>query len=241
MNVLVISASPNRDGLTAACAAAAVEGTLQAGGHAKEIRLNDLHIGRVRRVTTVGQCLNDHECQTQDDFQSLHARVRQADAYVIVTPVYWVSRANRPRRSWTVCAGARRRVKMRAACWQAGHCCGSSRGSGNGTVTCLLSMERWAQQVRARVFDLLPSTVGVENTSLPQSELQRRQWSEKQFGSQRDLLQEEPMFYFGVDYSWSPPDPAATMTASTDSTDRHSQGRPPGQPVLLPLDADDSD
>ena len=46
MNVLVISASPNRDGLTAACAAAAVEGVLQVGGHAEEIRLNDLQIGR---------------------------------------------------------------------------------------------------------------------------------------------------------------------------------------------------
>jgi hypothetical protein len=29
-------------------------------------------------------------------------------------------------------------------------------GSGNGTITCLLSMERWIQHVRARVFDLLP-------------------------------------------------------------------------------------
>ena len=31
-------------------------------------------------------------------------------------------------------------------------------GSGNGTVTCLLSMERWIQHVRARFFDLLPVT-----------------------------------------------------------------------------------
>ena len=28
-------------------------------------------------------------------------------------------------------------------------------GSGNGTVTCLLSMERWAQHVRANVWDLI--------------------------------------------------------------------------------------
>jgi hypothetical protein len=29
-------------------------------------------------------------------------------------------------------------------------------GSGNGTVTCLLSMERWIQHVKGRVFDLIP-------------------------------------------------------------------------------------
>ena len=29
-------------------------------------------------------------------------------------------------------------------------------GSGGGMITCLLSMERWIQHVRARVFDLIP-------------------------------------------------------------------------------------
>jgi hypothetical protein len=29
-------------------------------------------------------------------------------------------------------------------------------GSGNGMITCLLSMERWIDHVRARKFDLIP-------------------------------------------------------------------------------------
>jgi len=29
-------------------------------------------------------------------------------------------------------------------------------GSGGGMITCLLSMERWIQHVRARTFDLIP-------------------------------------------------------------------------------------
>ena len=45
MNVIVISSSPNKDGWAAACAVAAVEGVLLAGGHAEEVRLNDLQIG----------------------------------------------------------------------------------------------------------------------------------------------------------------------------------------------------
>ncbi|MGD9099751.1 MAG: hypothetical protein PVF45_04670 [Anaerolineae bacterium] len=40
MNVIVISSSPNKGGLTAACANAAVEGVRAAGGQAQEIRLN---------------------------------------------------------------------------------------------------------------------------------------------------------------------------------------------------------
>jgi multimeric flavodoxin WrbA len=41
MNVIVLSASPNVDGLTAACAAAAVEGARRAGAQVQEVRLND--------------------------------------------------------------------------------------------------------------------------------------------------------------------------------------------------------
>lgn len=90
MNVMVISSSPNKDGLTAACAAAAAEGVLLAGGHVEEVRLNDLQIGLCQACGDGwGTCLEDHECQVKDDFQPLHARVRQADAHVLVTPVYW--------------------------------------------------------------------------------------------------------------------------------------------------------
>jgi len=158
MNVIVVSSSPNKDGLTAACAAAAVEGVLQAGGYAEEIRLNDLHIGRCQACDNGwGKCLNDHECQTQDDFQSLHARVRQADAYVIVTPVYW----GEPSESAKAFLDRFRRCE--APCENESGLFGkpiiavaAAGGSGNGTITCLLSMERWIQHVRARVFDLLP-------------------------------------------------------------------------------------
>jgi len=45
MNIIVFSSSPNKDGLTAACAAAAVEGVHQAGGQAEEVRLNDRQVG----------------------------------------------------------------------------------------------------------------------------------------------------------------------------------------------------
>mgnify|MGYP000313862319 CR=1 FL=1 len=158
MNVLVISSSPNQEGLTAACAAAAAEGVRQAGGHAEEVRLNDLQVGMCQACGDGwGECLSRHECQMQDDFQALHARVRQADAIVLVTPVYWgemsesakaftdrLRRCEAPRGEASSLAG----VPVIAVA--------AAGGSGGGMITCLLSMERWIQHVRARVFDLIP-------------------------------------------------------------------------------------
>jgi multimeric flavodoxin WrbA len=158
MNVIVISSSPNRDGLTAACAAAAVEGVRLAGGRAEEVRLNDLQVGMCQACDNGwGTCLARHECQLEDDFQALHARVLEADAYVIVTPVYWGEMsesakafADRLRRCEAT-GGDESGLSGKPAIAVA-----AAGGSGNGTVTCLLSMERWLQHVNARVFDLIP-------------------------------------------------------------------------------------
>jgi multimeric flavodoxin WrbA len=158
MNVLVISSSPNREGLTAACASAAVEGTLLAGGRAEEVRLNDLQVGMCEACDNGwGTCRDDHECQVEDDFQALHARVLQADAYALVTPVYWheVSEAGK--------AFADRLRRCEATRGEESGLSGkpviavaAAGGSGNGMITCLLSMEKWIEHVRARKFDLIP-------------------------------------------------------------------------------------
>ncbi len=158
MNVLVISSSPNRDGLTAACAAAAAEGVRLAGGYAEEVRLNDLEVGMCQACDNGwGTCRNEHECEQQDDFQSLHARVHQADAYVLVTPVYWGEMSESAK------AFTDRLRRCEATLGEESHLSGkpviavaAAGGSGGGMITCLLSMERWIQHVRARTFDLIP-------------------------------------------------------------------------------------
>jgi len=158
MNVIVISSSPNKDGLTAACATAAVEGVLQAGGRAEEVRLNDLQVGMCRACGNGwSTCLDDHECQTEDDFQALHARVLQADACVLVTPVYWGEMSESAK------AFTDRLRRCEATRGDESGLFGkpviavaAAGGSGNGMITCLQSMERWIQHVRARKFDLIP-------------------------------------------------------------------------------------
>jgi len=158
MNILVISSSPNTDGLTAACAAAAIEGARQAGGQAEEVRLNDLQVGMCQACNDGwGTCRPEHACQVSDDFQALHARVLEADAVVLVTPVYFGEMsesakafADRLRR----CEGTRGSESGLAD--KPVIAVAAAGGSGNGTVTCLLSMERWIQHVKGQVFDLIP-------------------------------------------------------------------------------------
>jgi multimeric flavodoxin WrbA len=158
MNVIVISSSPNEDGLTAACAAAAVEGAQQAGAHAEEVRLNDLHVGMCQACDDGwGPCRSEHECQIQDDFQALHARVLEADACVLVSPVYWGEMSESAK------AFTDRLRRCQASRGDASGMSGkpvivvaAAGGSGNGVITCLHSMERWMDHVRARKFDFVP-------------------------------------------------------------------------------------
>lgn len=158
MNIIVIASSPNKDGLTAACAAAAIEGVKQAGGIAEEVRLNDLQIGMCEACDNGwGTCRQDHECQVVDDFQALHARVRKADALVIVSPVYWGEMSESAK------AFTDRLRRCEATLRDESHLSGkpvvtvaAAGGSGGGMITCLLSMERWIDHIRARKFDLIP-------------------------------------------------------------------------------------
>ena len=170
MHVLVLYSSPNKDGLTAACAAAAVEGVHLAGGSAESICINDLRIGVCQACLELdgkggwGTCRRLHHCQVLDDFQALHARILQADALALITPVYWgdlseslkaltdrLRRCEAPRRAESGLAG------------KPVLCVAAAGGSGNGQVTCLLNMERWVQHVQARLFD----PIGVNRWSRP--------------------------------------------------------------------------
>ena len=158
MKALVLSASPNRDGLTAACAAAAVEGLVSGDVDVEEARLNDLKIGSCQACNDGwGTCHEQGACQVEDDFQALHARALQSDALVLVVPVYWGEMSESAKaftdrlRRCEASRGGESRLASKPVIAVA-----AAGGSGNGMITCLLSMERWIDHVRARKFDLIP-------------------------------------------------------------------------------------
>ncbi len=158
MNVLVVYASPNDDGLTAACSAAAVKGAEAAGADVEEVRLNDLNVGMCEACGNGwGTCLPSHRCQVADDFQILQMKACAADALVLVTPVYWGEMSESAKaftdrfrrceatRGDDSCLAGKPVLAVAAA-----------GGSGGGMITCLASMERWIRHIRAEVWDLLP-------------------------------------------------------------------------------------
>jgi multimeric flavodoxin WrbA len=161
MNILVLSSSPNTTGLTANCAQTAVQAIRAAGHQAEEIRLNDLHICTCQACNNGwGTCNSEGKCGQDDDFEALHQRVKAADGYVLVTPVYFgdVSESmraflDRIRRCERALgerpAGLTGRPVLAVA---------AAGGSGNGTVHCLDTLERWATHVGARKWDFIGVT-----------------------------------------------------------------------------------
>jgi multimeric flavodoxin WrbA len=159
MTIIILSSSPNKDGLTAACAKATQDGIRAVRGSVEEIHLNDLKIDKCHACNNGwGTCLHEHRCQEEDDFQNLHAQLAQAEGIVLITPVYW-GEMSESAKAFTD------RLRRCEATREPGKsilhgkpviAVAAAGGSGGGMVTCLLSMERWIQHVQARTFDLIP-------------------------------------------------------------------------------------
>jgi len=160
--IAVITGSPNKDGLTAACGNAAKNGVLAADPHSSVdlIDLNSYDVGRCKACGTgYGTCRSEHRCQVVDDFQDLHQRLVAADAYVVVTPVYWGDLSE------SVKAFLDRVRRCEATAREASRLAGrpcigvaAAGGSGNGTITCLLTMQQFFGHVRSEIFDLITIT-----------------------------------------------------------------------------------
>ena len=163
MKVTVFTSSPNRDGLTAACGKAAMDGIRDAGAVVQHIDLNKLNIGRCRVCGNGwGTCFKGHVCQAEDDFQDTHAKIRDSDAYIIVSPVYW-SEMSEPAKAFfdrlRRCEAFKEMMRDKSIMHKkpvAG--VAAAGGSGRGTTNCLESMERFFNQMGADVFDLIAVT-----------------------------------------------------------------------------------
>lgn len=158
--VAIMTSSPNKDGLTAACGSAAKRGVEAAGAVPDEIHLNSFDIGRCRACGTgYGTCRTEHRCETQDDFGALHERLLSADAYIVISPVYWGDLSESAK---AFLDRVRRcEATAREASRLAGKPCigvAAAGGSGGGTVTCLFTLQQFFNHVRSSVFDLITIT-----------------------------------------------------------------------------------
>lgn len=160
MKVMLLMSSPNENGLTAACCKQAKRGCVDAGANVSYVRLNSLYIERcVACNQGWGACKTDHFCQLDDDFQSLYANLKEMDAFIFVTPVYW----------WDMSESMKAFVDRLRRCettkkqnFYIAHkpviCIAAAGGSGNGVISCLTTMEKFVDHLHAIKYDLIGIT-----------------------------------------------------------------------------------
>jgi len=90
MNLLILSGTPKKDGLCHSLAAAALDAAETAGAEAEVIRLNKISACRMCGDGW-GDCSKIHQCKfgETDDFSKFQEKIRWADGFVLITPVYW--------------------------------------------------------------------------------------------------------------------------------------------------------
>ncbi|OPZ83638.1 MAG: FMN-dependent NADH-azoreductase [bacterium ADurb.Bin429] len=157
---LILTASPNTDGLTAACAEAAHTGLSEASVEAHRIHLCKLKLEHCRQCGNGwGQCLREHTCVIQDDIVPVQEALAEAEGIVLVTPVYY----GEPSEAFKAVFDRVRRCETGTG--EEGRVVGkpiisvaAAGGSGGGITTCLLSMEMLTRHLRAQVADLIGVT-----------------------------------------------------------------------------------
>jgi len=168
---IIITASPNKDGLTAACGEAAYDGITSAGGSAEVIDLFAeelkpcLNCGNSTTVFGIidkgwGSCFGKAVCTIKDVMADLQIKIRESEGFVLVTPVYF----GQPSEFMQYFMDRFRRLEVfneekgSAAKNKAVDIIAAAGGSGNGTVPCLTEMEIWCRQVGALLKDRIGIT-----------------------------------------------------------------------------------
>jgi multimeric flavodoxin WrbA len=155
VKICILSGTPKSKGLSHSVIKAAKQGVVEAGGQVDEVRLCDTEIERCKVCGNGwGACVTG-ECEYGDDgFNEIKERVKDSDAIIIATPVYWgetsealKSFLDRLRRydyhHKEVLVG--KQVLLIAV----------AGGSGNGILTCLEQMERFCRHANAYIFDYI--------------------------------------------------------------------------------------
>jgi multimeric flavodoxin WrbA len=159
MNIVAIHGSPNEDGLTESLAKAALAGAAEAGADTGLVRLTDLRLESCRQCGDGwGVCREEGRCVIEDDFEVVRASLREADAWVLVSPVYYwdlsesvkvlIDRLRRCNRGEAEAILADKPVIGIAA----------AGGTGNGISQCLVQMDQFFKHTSAEVADLIAAT-----------------------------------------------------------------------------------
>ncbi|MCL2399534.1 MAG: flavodoxin family protein [Defluviitaleaceae bacterium] len=92
MKILIISGTPKTDGVTYSFVKTSEETIAELGMEVETVRLAGLNLTKCKMCKDGwGICFKDHYCSfgDEDGFNKLQEKVKEADAYIYITPVYW--------------------------------------------------------------------------------------------------------------------------------------------------------
>jgi NAD(P)H-dependent FMN reductase len=169
MKTLVVSGSRNPEGRTALLIKALCKGVESGGGETEVLYLPNMDIEACRQCNEDGWgiCRDSDKCIVEDDFSSIVSKINSADVTVFANPVYFGDLSE----SMKVFLDRLRRVKTTiprkpvpkmpgpfnndegpvavGVCY--------AGGSGNGTTSCCMNLERILMFCGFDVVDMIPA------------------------------------------------------------------------------------
>jgi NAD(P)H-dependent FMN reductase len=166
MQILVLSGSRNRQGKTAQAIDALCKGAAGAGAGIEKIFLPEQNLERCRQCNPDGWgiCRTEHRCIIEDDFASIVEKIKAANALIVATPVYFgdlsdsmrgfLDRLRRIRFMGGGPPSAGRPPAAQGGTPAIGLC--YAGGSGFGTISCAVNLERVLQTCGFDIQDMIP-------------------------------------------------------------------------------------
>lgn len=160
MKIIAILGSRDHEGRTARAAGALLEGAVSQGAETCRAFLPEMDIQRCRQCEDNGWgvCRTEGRCVIHDDFGLLVERIRDADAAVFATPVYFSDLSESMRalldRLRRICRheAGKARIEGKAAI---GICVAG--GGGGGAPVCAVSLEKVLSTCGFDVLDVVPA------------------------------------------------------------------------------------
>lgn len=160
MKVLAVVSSRNPEGRTASATNALLDGVTAAGGQGEKTFLTELQIERCRQCEENGWgiCREEGRCVIEDDFATLVNKLRDADAVVFATPVYFSDLSESMRafldrlRRITRHSEGKKNIASKPV---VGVCVAG--GGGGGAPLCIVSLEKVLSTCGFDVVDMVPA------------------------------------------------------------------------------------
>jgi multimeric flavodoxin WrbA len=162
MKFLVLSGNPKRDGLCHSVTQEILRGARDGGAETEFLSVEKIERCRVCGGGW-GICRKEHRCIFGNDgFDTAREALEKADAFCIVTPVYWgemaeglksfIDRLRRCEASKRFPGGGASKSVLSG---KQTLLVASPGGSGNGALSCLEQLDRFARHTEAVIFDYI--------------------------------------------------------------------------------------